>query len=193
MVTTAPVTIEQAAALLGVSSSTVRRRIRSGALQVTETRRPQGVVWLVHLPPGVRPADPTDTVDTAPVTTTPSEPPAAEAMVSLIQTTIGTILGPLVGQLDAQRQTIERQADQLVSQAGTIGRLEAENAALRASPSPQAGSGAPESQEPPTEPPPRPEPFPWPIPPHPNWRAFSPWVLMALAIVAVVALLAWPR
>jgi hypothetical protein len=50
----------------------------------------------------------------------------AEAMVSLIQTTIATVLGPLVGQIDAQRQTIERQAEQLVSQAEIIGRLGAE-------------------------------------------------------------------
>jgi hypothetical protein len=35
--------------------------------------------------------------------------PATEAMVSLIQTTIGTVLGPLVGQLDVQHQTIKRQ------------------------------------------------------------------------------------
>jgi hypothetical protein len=49
MVTTAPVTIEQAA-------STIRRRIRAGTLQVSESCRPQGVVWLVHLPLGVGPA-----------------------------------------------------------------------------------------------------------------------------------------
>jgi hypothetical protein len=47
-------------------------------------------------------------------------------MVSLIQTTIATVLGPLVGQLDAQRQTIDHQAEQLASQAGTISRLDAE-------------------------------------------------------------------
>ena len=62
-------------------------------------------------------------------------------MVSLIQTTVGTVLGPLVGQLDAQRQTIERQAEQLASQAETIGELRAQLAAGR-SESPLVASGA---------------------------------------------------
>ena len=59
-------------------------------------------------------------------------PAPAEAMVSLIQTTIATALGPLVSELAAVRQTIERQSEQLVSQAETIGELRAENAALKA-------------------------------------------------------------
>ena len=46
-------------------------------------------------------------------------------MMSLIQTTIGTVLGPLVGELAAARQTNERQAAQLVEQAETIGELRA--------------------------------------------------------------------
>jgi hypothetical protein len=43
-------------------------------------------------------------------------------LTSLIQTTIGTVLGPLV----ASRQTIERQSDQLVRQAEQLGRQDAE-------------------------------------------------------------------
>src|SRR5688572_24298608 len=109
VVTTEPVTIEQAAALLGVSASTIRRRIRAGTLQVTETRRPQGTVWLVHLPPGVRPATATDTVDTASVDTTPAKvQPPAEAIAAMIQATLTPIIAPLVGELAASRQTIER-------------------------------------------------------------------------------------
>src|SRR5580765_571550 len=50
---TAPVTVEQAAAVLGVSVSTVHRRIRSGVLKAEQAARPQGKVWLVHLPPDV--------------------------------------------------------------------------------------------------------------------------------------------
>src|SRR3954463_4730275 len=49
-VATAPVTVEQAAAILGVSVTTVRRRIRDGSIRVAEARRPQGPVWLVYLP-----------------------------------------------------------------------------------------------------------------------------------------------
>ena len=69
-VATAPVTVEQAAAVLGVSASTIRRRIRDGSLRAEEAHRPQGVVWLVHLP-----------ADATAATTQP--PPAA----SLVATT----------------------------------------------------------------------------------------------------------
>ena len=127
MVTTAPVTIEQAAAILGVSGSTIRRRIRAGALQVEETRRPQGVVWLVHLPPGTVPAAETATVDTIPVTTTAAAPTAqAEAMAALIHATLTPIIAPLMAEQAALRQTVERQADQLVGQAERLGRQGAE-------------------------------------------------------------------
>jgi len=127
MVTTAPVTIEQAAAILGVSASTIRRRIRAGALQVEETRRPQGVVWLVHVPPGTAPAAETATVDTTPVTTTATAPTAqAEALASLIHATLTPIIAPLVAEQAALRQTVERQADQLVGQAERLGRQGAE-------------------------------------------------------------------
>jgi hypothetical protein len=51
----------------------------------------------------------------------PSAP--AEAMVSLIQTAIAAVLGPLVAEQAALRQTVEWQPEQPVSQAGTIGRL----------------------------------------------------------------------
>jgi hypothetical protein len=44
-------------------------------------------------------------------------------MVSLIQTAIAAVLGPLVAEQAALRQTVEWQPEQPVSQAGTIGRL----------------------------------------------------------------------
>jgi hypothetical protein len=82
-------------------------------------------------------------------------------MVSLIQTTIATMLGPLVGGLQLSRQTIERQADALRELERENGRQSAEFAALKS----------------------------------PRWdfhgRATTPWLLSALAIVAVVVLLAW--
>lgn len=106
----------------------------------------------------------------------------AEAMVSLIQTTIATVLAPLVGQIDAQRQTIERQADQLVSQAGAIGRLEAENAALvkrlSATHSPSHGIASDPSR------------FTLAVA---VWRSWWPWLLALVAIVGAAAVLAWPR
>jgi hypothetical protein len=73
----------------------------------------------------------------------------ADALASLIRATLTPIIGPLVAELAASRQTIERQADQLVSQAETIGTLRAEVDALRASQQPQAASTAPEPMDPP--------------------------------------------
>ena len=53
------VPVREAAARLGVSTDTVRRRMRSGGLAATKRPTPQGFVWLVELPddapPGVRP------------------------------------------------------------------------------------------------------------------------------------------
>lgn len=67
----------------------------------------------------------------------------AEAISTLVQTTVATVLGPLVAELAASRQTVERQADQLVGLAEQIGRLTAENANLRDSHSAPAWRGAP--------------------------------------------------
>jgi hypothetical protein len=103
VVTTAPVTIEQAAAILGVSASTIRRRIKAGSLRVEEARRPQGVVWLVHLPPGTGPASETATVDTAPVTTTASSSqPAGDAIAAQAE---------MIGTLRAENDALEAQTE----------------------------------------------------------------------------------
>jgi hypothetical protein len=53
-------------------------------------------------------------------------------MVSLIQTTIATVLGPLVAELAASRQTIERHADRVAKLERENGRLAAELVAERA-------------------------------------------------------------
>ena len=91
----------------------------------------------------------------------------------MIQATLTPIIAPLVGQLDAQRKkTIERQADQLVSHAEQIGRL---NAALEA-------RTASHCVEPTTE------------PSVSFLRRRWVWVTVLIAIVVLTAwLLAWPR
>lgn len=148
MVTTTPVTIEQAAAILGVSASTIRRRIKAGTLRVEEARRPQGIVWLVHLPPGTAPASATATVDTAPVDTTAATlQPPGDAIAAMIQATLTPIIAPLVGELAAQRQTNERLNETIRDQAGTIGTLRAELDAERRSHSPSAGQETPLSPD----------------------------------------------
>jgi excisionase family DNA binding protein len=171
MVTTTPVTIEQAAALLGVSASTVRRRIRAGTLQVTETRRPQGVVWLVHLPPGVSPAVETATVDTAPVTTTAAMSPALTAWVT-------SVLEPLVAELGTSRQRIEDLARENGRLGAELERTRAEIHALTASAASETAQSTPRS-------------------PGTFLRAWArlDWLVVALVAAAAVAgvLLAWPR
>jgi len=119
--------------------------IKRGQLKAERVHRPQGSAYLVTLP-GHGADDETPTGQPAQdMSRTQGTPtPPTEAMVSLIQTTIGTILGPLVGQLDAQRQTIERQAEQLVGQAETIGALRARISTLEASGAPQAVETAPD-------------------------------------------------
>ena len=101
---------------MGLSITTVKRRIRAGTLRAESVRRPQGTVWLVYLSPEVASDQETPVSGQSAATvaaTTAATTPAADAMVSLIQATIGTILGPLVAELGASRQTVERQADAL--------------------------------------------------------------------------------
>ena len=124
MAATAPITVEQAAAILGVSVTTVKRRIRAGTIRAERASRAQGAVWLVYLPAAAtRAAKERPPAASVAATTAVTPTATAEAMVSLIQTTIGTVLGPLVGQLDAQRQTVERQAGRIAELEREVGTL----------------------------------------------------------------------
>jgi hypothetical protein len=70
-------------------------------------------------------------------------------MVALIQTTITTVLGPLVAELPASRQTIKRQAEQLVAQAEAIGSLRADLANVHATVATLEAQRARQTVEPP--------------------------------------------
>ena len=170
--------LQEAAALLGIGVNTLRRKIAAGQVRAEQVQRPQGYVWRVYLDGRHPPTHPTDEppIQEAPGSLPhPATVPApAEAMVSLIQTTIAAVLGPLVGQLDVQRQTIERQAGELRALEREVGELRAENRALVARTEAQAV-----------------EPTPEPLPAR--WRAWVDGALMVLTIVALVVLLAWPR
>jgi hypothetical protein len=106
-------------------------------------------------------------------------------MVSLIQTTIGTVLGPLVAELAASRQANERQAEQLVSAAETIGRQSAELERARAEIDALTSSAASETAQS------------TPRAPGTFLRAWArlDWLIVALVAAVVVAgvLLVWPR
>ncbi len=117
-----------AAAILSVSPTTVRRMIKAGTLGVERVLRPQGHTFLVLLPPDIQPAATTRQQVSAEART---EVPPSEQIAALIQATLTPIVAPLIAEQAALRQTVERQADQLVGQAETIGRQRAELEAER--------------------------------------------------------------
>ena len=122
--------LQEAAALLGIGVNTLRRRIAAGQVQAERAQRPQGYVWRVYLEGRHPPSQPTNHPTDQEVPRSLPQPPTplarADALASLIQATLTPIIGPLVAEVTASRQTIERLADQLVSQAETIGHLRAE-------------------------------------------------------------------
>ena len=119
----------EAARLLGVSPTTVRRMVRAGTLRAERVLRPQGHTFVVLVPTDSQPAATSSHQVSAEART---EVPPAEQFAALAASILTPVLGPLIAELAASRQANERQADQLVSQAETIGELRAENRALLA-------------------------------------------------------------
>ena len=194
------VTVAEAAAILGVNVVTIRRMIKRGQLEAERVHRPQGSAYLVKLPgDGAGDATPTEQVAQDMSRTQGTPTPPAEAMVSLIQATIGTVLAPLVAELAASRQTIERQAERQVAlqeehqreatkQAELIGAQRAELALLRAEVktltaqmSPLEAPMALESVGPTQEPSPA------------RWRALLPWLFVTALLALTVVGLVWSR
>lgn len=159
MVATTAVTIEQAAVILGLSPSTVRRRIRAGVLRVEEVSRPQGIMRLVYLPDGVDPAVTQVSGLTGVAATTPATDPGA-AMIAYTQ----TLLVPLVTALERSEARGRDQAEQLGRLAERLDSITAELDMLRAAHSPVASMLTP-----------------W----H---RVRASWLLGLLAIVVLVVL-----
>jgi len=188
------VSVAEAARLLKVSTATVKRRIRDGSLEAEPLSRPQGIEYRVRLPRDVTPplTDPAGDVPAPLSEPSYSEPPpltgSAHVATQDVSAAITAAVAPLAErltvadrQLTAQAETIERQAETIAELREDRGRLTAELEAERASKSaleartvPQAGDALRELVVRP-------------------WRMWAPWLLAALAICAVVALLAWPR
>ena len=127
---TTPITVEQAAAILGVSVTTVKRRIRAGTIRAEQATRAQGTVWLVYLPAAATPAAEERPPAASVAATTAATPTApAEAIAAMIQATLTPIIGPLVAELAASRETIAAQGETIRDQAETIGELRATMAA----------------------------------------------------------------
>jgi len=182
-------TIAALATARGISKDAARRLLRAGKLHAHRTLGPYGPAWCIHPgatgapgvaetatgAPGVR----TGVTREGGATGVPgvAAPPVlapADAMVSLIQTTIATVLGPLVAELAASRQANERQADAIGQLRADLATAQAENRALMAS----TATSAPD------------------LTPEPFWtRSPRGWIAGAatmLAIVAAIMLLGWP-
>lgn len=157
------VSVAEAARILNLSESTVRRLVKSGRLEAEQVQRPQGHVWLVKVPsPSHQPPE----QPPRQIGATGADPPGPPALTAWVS----SVLEPLVAELGASRH-------QLVSQAETIGQLRAENAALE---SRLALQESPQSA-------------PLAVTPAVTlWRSWGPW-LLALAALVAAALLAWPR
>lgn len=153
--TTRQVSVSEAARELGVSTETVRRRIKSGDLQAERSIRPQGAVWLVTLPDstprGVPPVTGHSTPQDASLvasdqekarhTSQATEPVALQATRDATTLQAGhdaTMTGlvasvaRLIAELAEVRVISDRRADALVEQARTLGDLREQLATAQA-------------------------------------------------------------
>ena len=112
------VPVAEAARILGLSPTTIRRRIDAGELEAERVVRPQGTAFLVKVP------DAPPRADEAPGT--PQDAPGTHHQEPAGTDGLAAILLPLVAEQAALRQTVERQAERLEAQAETIGRQGAE-------------------------------------------------------------------
>jgi excisionase family DNA binding protein len=167
-------TVADAAHILGVSESTIRRLVRTGKLEAERVERPQGHAWLVKVP--VAATDPSGTSQHLGATT-PANQPGSPGLTAWT----ASVLEPLVLELRLSRETIAGQAERLGYVTAERDAARAELAAARASPSPVDAPTAPLSVELTTE------------PPGSRWHVWGAGALMVLTIVALAVLLAWPR
>jgi excisionase family DNA binding protein len=170
-----PSTLPEAARILGVSESTVRRLVKAGKLEAERVLRPQGHVWMVRVPaPSTDPpADPPRWIGASPAN--PPEQPAAPSALTAWMT---SVLEPLVAELGTSRQRIEALARENGRQAAELERAHAEIHALTSSAASETAQSTPRS-------------------PGTFLRAWArlDWLIVALVVAVVVAgvLLAWPR
>jgi hypothetical protein len=181
------VPVAEAARRLGVSTATVKRRIRDGSLEAEPLSRPQGIEYRVRLNRDV-PAVLSDL--SVPLlerndSETVALNPSAHGTTQDMSAAITAAVAPLVERLTVADRQIAERDETIRSQSETIadlrearGRLTAENAALLAAQLPVASQPAPESGEPSIPPP-------APIVPTQN---VSPWWWSRWLVVLVIAL-----
>jgi hypothetical protein len=118
------VSVADAANRLGLSISTVKRRIREGLLEAEAISRPQGIEYRVQVP-RLEPAPTTDDADS-------EDEPQISTDQWNVAAAITAATTPLSERIAALDERNERQAAIVVEQAQRIGRLEAERNAAEA-------------------------------------------------------------
>jgi excisionase family DNA binding protein len=181
------VSANEAAHHFGLSEKTVRRWIKAGRLKADKSGRAYRVVLsevgaLVVTDTTHDSGPSADTVQTADIGSAPPTTDSRSAMSG-----IGELVA-LVDRLQAEARDHAATAAMWQERAGTLAdRLtiaETKLLALTAPEQPQNVSGAPDQPAPATD---------APVSPLARLQALLPWLLAMLAIVAVAALLAWPR
>jgi hypothetical protein len=124
------VIMQDAAAILGISLNTLRRRIDAGQVKAEQVQRPQGYVWRVYLDsvqqhPPEAPAQHADSTLHQDAASTLPQPPTGLAQAEAMAAYTRSVLEPLV-------QALEHANGQIAWQAEAIGTLKAERDAARA-------------------------------------------------------------
>jgi excisionase family DNA binding protein len=152
-------TLREAAAVLGISLNTLRRRIAAGQIRAERVQRPQGHVWQVHLHGAATQEHRADSTVPLHGAVTVQQPPAALAQAEAMATYTRSLLDPLVTRM-AEQEGIIRELER------ENGRLSAENRALEAHTAPQNVETTKEA------------PAPW-------WRTPDAWITPAVATVVL--------
>ncbi|HZO26941.1 MAG TPA: hypothetical protein VFH48_13245 [Chloroflexota bacterium] len=132
------VSVAEAARRLGVSTATVKRRIRDGTLEAEPLSRPQGIEYRARLPRDVTVPLAAPASDVSPPLTerSGSEPAAlmgsAHVTTQDVSAAITAAIAPLAERLAVQDATIARQAETIASQADAIAELREDRGRLTA-------------------------------------------------------------
>ncbi len=142
------VPIREAAARLGVSADTIRRRLKSGELAGQKERTPQGFTWLVEVPFTIGPPPHPDASPELPPAAPPADSGPAQATAPAAEVRrLEQLVEVLQTELEARRREVEQLHIVLSQQARAL-----------ALPAPQEAS-----------PPATPLPRQTPMQDHPSW------------------------
>jgi excisionase family DNA binding protein len=123
------VSVLEAARILGISPTTVRRMVKAGTLQAERVLRPQGHTFVVLVPSDSQPDATTRQQVSAEART---EVPPSEQAAVFAASILTPVLAPLMSEIAAGRQANQQLVSQLLEQAEQIGTLRAENESLQA-------------------------------------------------------------